>query len=90
MKENINLFIDESGIGNITHFKYRYFLMSSVIMSESEDAKAHSFFSCWKRKYIVKDDKNFHTTDFFEDNYKKKKLIICRKKSLNKFPNFKT
>lgn len=94
MKERINLFTDESGIGNISYLTYKFFMMASVIMSESEEIKAHSFFTCWKRKYTIDPDISFHSTDFFEDNiYKRGKLkgqvIVYRKKKLNNYKYFK-
>jgi ribosome recycling factor len=68
-------------------------MMASVIMTDTEETKAKSFFECWKRKYTVNPNTSFHTTDFFEDHiYEKGKLkgqsIIYRKPRLNKFKPF--
>lgn len=94
MKERVNLYIDESGIGNISNLTYRFFMMSAVIMSESEKEKAASFFSCWKEKYTIDPELSFHSTDFFEDNIfkrgsKKGKVIVYRKRNINKFYKFR-
>lgn len=94
MKDSANLYIDESGVGNISYLTYKYFIMSSVTMTKSEEEKASSFFTYWKWKYTINPSTSFHSTDFFENHVykrgkKKGKLIAYRKKNLNKFDKFK-
>jgi len=80
----VNLFVDESGIADLTDFRYKYFVLTSVAIHESETTTVEGYFSLIKRKYELDILKPFHTYDLIENvnsNYK------LNKKDSNKFLN---
>lgn len=77
----LNLFMDESGAPAIYEPRYKFFLLSAVILSPSEKELANLLFKKWRDKYLVTPSKCFHATDFFEGyilGYKQTQLRIGR------------
>lgn len=60
-------FIDESGIGDLTDYKYKNFVLTSVIVSNSELETIYGYFSLIKRKYCLPEQTPFHTYDLLEN-----------------------
>ncbi len=61
------LFIDESGVADLTDYKYRKFLLLSVSVKNKELSTLEGYFSLIKRKYGLKASVPFHTYDLLED-----------------------
>lgn len=76
-----NLYIDESGFYYIGESRYRFFILSAVIISPDQKSLVDLLFSNFRNKYLMKPGKCFHAADFFEDhapNYKKRELKMPR------------
>ncbi|MBU1200563.1 DUF3800 domain-containing protein [Patescibacteria group bacterium] len=78
------LFIDESGESNLNH-KGRYFILSSILIAESDFQIIQGYMRLIKRKYLDDDLKNIHTTDLFERTYMKYRKLIKPTKRLLSF-----
>jgi len=63
----INLYIDESGSAYLGEPRYRFYVVSGVIMYQNEVQLANNLFEMWRRKYLLDPSKSFHAVDFFED-----------------------
>jgi hypothetical protein len=59
-------FIDESGIGDLTDYKYKNFVLTSVVVDEKELDTIYVYFSLIKRKYNLQEDLPFHTYELLE------------------------
>lgn len=77
----LNLYIDESGSSAIYEPRYKFFLISAIILSPAEEDLASLLFQKWRNKYLTSPNKCFHATDFFENyvvGYKKNQLRIAK------------
>ena len=74
-----DLYIDESGVGYILDHKYRFFIITGLIITKEEKLKASVMLEMWKRKYLKDPSNSLHAVDFYEDrkkDYKKSQLRI--------------
>ncbi len=65
------IFIDESGIADLTDYTYRNFVLTSVTVDNSELETIYGYFSLIKRKYGLTLDEPFHTYDLLENPAKR-------------------
>lgn len=75
----LNLYLDESGFSYIGQNKYRFFLLTALIITPQENQLANLLFSKWRKKYLSDSNKCLHAADFFEDHkkgYKPRKLYM--------------
>jgi hypothetical protein len=61
------LFLDESGIAELTDETYRYFLLTSVAANKESFDEIEGYFSLIKRKYGLEGEFPFHTYDLLEN-----------------------
>lgn len=79
--QRLDLYIDESGSGEIYNPKYKFFVIGAVTLPPTEKDLISSLFRKWRNKYLRKPTRCFHATDFFEDykpGYKNKELRFDR------------
>lgn len=63
----LNLYIDESGSSAIYEPRYKFFLISAIVLSPEEEDLTSLLFQKWRNKYLTSPNKCFHATDFFEN-----------------------
>jgi hypothetical protein len=83
IKDEINLYIDESGRPHIGDPKYRFFLIAAVAMTKEQNTLANLLFSKWRNRFISDDHKYraFHAVDFFEEyknGYRRKNMVFTK------------
>jgi hypothetical protein len=61
------LFLDESGIAELTDETYRYFLLTSVAADKEAFDEIEGYFSLIKRKYELECEFPFHTHELLEN-----------------------
>lgn len=66
MTSKTSLFIDESGKPDLDKPTYRHFLLTSIIVPETELSTISGYFSYIKRKYTLPINKPFHTYELLE------------------------
>src|ERR1051326_2678842 len=77
------LYIDESGIANLTEAKGgRYFVLVGLAIEETIDHELSSYFRNIKRRHGINLEKNFHAFDFFE---LKERSLYCNNNKEKKF-----
>jgi len=69
-----SLFIDESGIADLTDYTYKKFTLTGVIVPNVELNEVSGYFTFVKRKYGLKEDIPFHTYDLLENPESSSKL----------------
>lgn len=69
--QSYTLFIDESGIADLTDYNYRQFLLTGVTIPNSELDEVSGYFTFVKRKYSLPEGVPFHTYDLLENPQKK-------------------
>ena len=62
-----NLYVDESGYYYIGQNKYKYFLLSAVVISPDQRDLADKMLFKWRQKHLANPNKCFHASDFFEN-----------------------
>lgn len=67
MNNKILLFLDESGKPDLDDHTYRHFLLTGVLIPESEQEIVSGYFSYIKRKYSLPLNKPFHTYELLEN-----------------------
>ena len=67
MNTQMTSFIDESGDGDLTDYKYKNFVLTSVTVNNSELDTIYGYFSLIKRKYGLSDTAPFHSYDLLEN-----------------------
>lgn len=65
-----SLFIDESGLADLTDHKYTHFLLTSIAIPNSELDEVSGYFTFIKRKYNLSTDVPFHTYELLEGSKK--------------------
>lgn len=63
-----SLYIDESGDSDLLSPRYRFFLMTGIVMSDDEVVFAERLLKKWKKKHSLSLDLGFHAYDLFESN----------------------
>lgn len=66
-RDNFSMFIDESGIADLTDERYKHFILTSITAPDSELDSISGYFSFIKRKYELEEDFPFHTYDLLEN-----------------------
>lgn len=77
----LDLYIDESGGASIGEPRYKFFLISAVLLTSEEKVLADLLFSKWRSKYLKDPSKCLHAADFFEDfapQYAKNEVQMAR------------
>lgn len=68
-----NLYIDESGFYYIGESRYRFFILSAVLITPDQKALSDLLFAQFRNKYLINPNKCFHAAEFFEDHNPKYK-----------------
>jgi hypothetical protein len=61
------LFIDESGLSSLAEIQNNPFILTGIILDDTEVLKIEGFFNYIKLKYGIDQDKPFHSYDIYED-----------------------
>ena len=62
-----DLYIDESGYYYIGQSKYKFFLVTAVLITPDQRELASLLMQKWRNKHLTNPYRCFHTTDFFEN-----------------------
>jgi hypothetical protein len=76
--DSYSLFVDESGVADLTDYKYRHFLLIGVTIPNSEMDEVSGYFTFVKRRYTLQEDEPFHTYDLLENPNKKLPLAKAK------------
>lgn len=68
-----NLYIDESGFYYIGESRYRFFILSAVLIAPDQKLLADQLFAQFRSKYLIDPDRCLHAAEFFEDHNPKYK-----------------
>ena len=77
-----SLYLDESGIADLTNTSYKNFLLTGLVMKHDEDRELSGYFNFLKRRHHLDQEKSFHAYDLFENKYSSKYLSEDKAKRL--------
>lgn len=72
LHKRYTLYVDESGVANLTEMQTKYFVLTGIVAEESIDRDLSSYFHYIKRRYDLPESESFHATSFFQPKHKKK------------------
>ena len=76
------MYLDESGIADLTDKQYPDFLLTGLVLDHDEDSEVSAYFNFIKRKYRLDGERSFHAYDLFENKTSKFYLPDTRAKKL--------
>ncbi len=68
--QHFSLFIDESGVADLKDSKYRFFLLTGVLINQKDLADISGYFNFIKKRYELNINESFHAYDLFESYQK--------------------
>jgi|AntRauTorcE11897_2_1112592.scaffolds.fasta_scaffold06981_2 hypothetical protein len=77
---NYSLFLDESGVAELSDKRYQHFLLTGVVVKNSELSILKGYFSLIKRKYNLEEDTPFHTYDLLSNKHSDNHLSEAKAK----------
>ncbi len=80
----LDLYIDESGLSYVGQSKFRYFLITAVIIDPKQRTLANLLMQKWRDKYLLNPYKCLHAFDFFESKNPKASHIIKTELSISR------
>jgi hypothetical protein len=63
-----SIYIDESGYSDILSPRYRFFIMTGVVINDEDVLFAKKLLDHWKLKHSLSQEPGFHAYDLFESN----------------------